>query len=542
MGSTHDLLLKLWFLRVGEVNGIPDTEDAFLVNNLKFYVNLFWRGPSGQIWYLSTWIPTVYSCDEGRVLIHTDAVIPSVEFIYALMSMAGVAFLLFLLQVLLFVNIILSFVRSNRMMNALYFDDKMLDRNWLFLTTNAEKMIKRQRGLFTVLSINFCKYNHIKSCVGAGYADDELLKMFRIVKKHLGRKDLIARFDDENIGVVFKRDLSSDIEKVVSSILNELGDDVYIGAYVFDRKNTREKMTDVGIEDFYYYAELARKKLNESSPYRVAYFDNSMREEYVWVSKVETRLDQAIANEELVLYVQPKYDPKDSTLKGAEALIKWNSPEEGLIQPGRFIPICEDNGSIVKIDDYMISHLAQYQADWIRRGFKVVPISVNVSRAHFIDPNLAEHICSLVDQYGTPHQFIEIELTESAFFDDQRVMLNTVNKLQAMGFQVSMDDFGSGYSSLNSLRELSLDVLKLDAGFFRGQEDDPRGELIVSRVIGLAKKLDMEIVEVMLSLMHMPNVEVYVSGSNSKFLSSDVVTEFRGRGQEIRVRVRFFGR
>lgn len=137
---------------------------------------------------------------------------------------------------------------------------------------------------------------------------------------------------------------------------------------------------------------------------------------------------------------------------------------------------------------------AMQQAKWISEGKKVVPISVNVSRVHFVREDLAEHICQLVDQFNVPHEYIELELTESAFFDDKDVLLNTIKKLKAYGFEISMDDFGAGYSSLNSLKELPLDVVKLDAGFFRDADESGRGKLIVEDTISLAKKLDMRIV------------------------------------------------
>ena len=117
-----------------------------------------------------------------------------------------------------------------------------------------------------------------------------------------------------------------------------------------------------------------------------------------------------------------------------------------------------------------------------------------MSRAHFTREDLAEHICEIVDRYQVPHDVIELELTESAFFDDKETLLSTVKKLRDTGFSVSMDDFGAGYSSLNSLKELSIDVLKIDADFFRGADSLERGMLIVSEVIDLAKKLDMKIV------------------------------------------------
>ena len=173
---------------------------------------------------------------------------------------------------------------------------------------------------------------------------------------------------------------------------------------------------------------------------------------------------------------------------------RWISPTEGFIAPGRFIPIFEDTGFVTQLDDYMISRVAKLQAEWMIQGKKMIPISVNVSRAHFAQEGLAEHICQLVDAYGPRHELIELEVTESAFFDDKDILVKTVKQLKAFGFHVSMDDFGAGYSSLNSLKDIPLDVLKLDGEFFSGDDDDGRGQVVVKEAIQLARNLDMRVV------------------------------------------------
>ncbi len=224
------------------------------------------------------------------------------------------------------------------------------------------------------------------------------------------------------------------------------------------------------------------------------YFDESLVEEQIWLDKVQEKQQSALDNEEFIVYYQPKYDPSTNELRGAEALIRWNSPEYGFLSPGKFIPIFENNGFITEIDHYMLRHVAGDQKKWLDAGYDCVPVSVNVSRAHFIESDLAEQIRDIVDETGTPHEYIEIELTESAFFDDKVALLNTIGKLKNYGFAVSMDDFGSGYSSLNSLKDLPLDVLKLDAEFFRGDSSDERAKIVVSEAIKLGKSLDMHIV------------------------------------------------
>ena len=249
-----------------------------------------------------------------------------------------------------------------------------------------------------------------------------------------------------------------------------------------------------GIDAMFNGAGVAISSLSDDNDNRMVWFNDAMQQEQLWVHKVENDMENALKNKEFQVYLQPKYSTKEEILSGAEALVRWIHPTEGFVAPYRFIPIFEKNGFVIQLDDYMIVEVARQQAKWISEGKKVVPISVNVSRVHFVREDLAEHICQLVDQFNVPHEYIELELTESAFFDDKDVLLNTIKKLKAYGFEILMDDFGAGYSSLNSLKELPLDVVKLDAGFFRDADESGRGKLIVEDTISLAKKLDMRIV------------------------------------------------
>ena len=264
-----------------------------------------------------------------------------------------------------------------------------------------------------------------------------------------------------------------------------------IGAFV-DEEGRTKRRNKVDIEKEYNNAGAARATITGEDS-AIVFFDEKMVEEQKWLDWVNENQDKAIAEEEFQVYYQPKYDPRTNELRGAEALIRWQSPEHGMVSPGRFIPLFERNGFITKIDHYMLEHVARDQKAWLDEGKKCVPVSVNVSRAHFIEDDLAEQIRDIVDNAGAPRDLIEIELTESAFFDDKNALITTIMKLKEYGFAVSMDDFGSGYSSLNSLKEMPLDVLKLDADFFRN-DDGERGRIVVAEAINLAKKLSMRTV------------------------------------------------
>ena len=259
------------------------------------------------------------------------------------------------------------------------------------------------------------------------------------------------------------------------------------GRYYVTRKN-------INVSQVYSYANTARIGTDCREEQRIAFFNQRMLDKQLWKRRVEENLETALRGEEFQVYLQPKYSPSDAEIVGAEALVRWKNREGEIIQPNQFIPILEENGFVTQLDDYMVSHVAKMLSEWMIQGKKIVPVSINISRAHLAREGLAEHICRLVDAYGTKHEWIELEVKENAFFDDKDILIETIKKLKAYGFRVSMDDFGMGYSSLNSLKDMPLDALKLDTEFFHGEGDSERGEIIVREMVQLARSLNMSVV------------------------------------------------
>ena len=185
---------------------------------------------------------------------------------------------------------------------------------------------------------------------------------------------------------------------------------------------------------------------------------------------------------------------REWTPRGAEALVRWKKPDGTMVSPGEFIPVFEKNGFIIKLDYYVWDQVCQLIATALRAGRKPDPISVNVSRVNLYNPNFLESLVNLVEKYRIPPEYLHLELTESVFSDTENVILNAVNYLHKAGFTILMDDFGSGYSSLNVLKDIDLDVLKIDMKFLSKGKDDGRGEKILAAVIQMAKALDMPVI------------------------------------------------
>lgn len=390
------------------------------------------------------------------------------------------------------------FVRSQRRLLKLYYADKETGgNNWYYFLGDASKKMRkyRRKSVNTAMvHIRMEKYSSYCSCYGDKEGSRLVSDFYDAIRKNVTRKETFARHEMCDFGMllcyVSEEQLVERVETIMKFMAEKRPDvKLYFkaGINILDGEVIEPS-------ESYNRATIARAEIDDSHNERVSFFTRQMKEELLWERKVENDMERALMNHEYKVYLQPKYSVDNEKLAAAEALVRWVHPTEGLIAPYKFIPIFEKNGFITRLDDYMIAEVAKLQAGWIAQGKNIVPISVNVSRAHFTRENLAEHICEIVDSYKVPHEAIELELTESAFFDDKETLIGIVNKMKSYGFAVSMDDFGAGYSSLNSLKELPIDVVKLDAEFFRGNDKEGKGKVIVSEAISLAKKLNMRIV------------------------------------------------
>ena len=241
------------------------------------------------------------------------------------------------------------------------------------------------------------------------------------------------------------------------------------------------------------HAMIAMTSLKGAYAKRVAWYKKSMAEELENEAKTLLEAKEALKNREFVLHWQPQCNTRTSRIVGLEALVRWQHPEKGLVMPGAFIPILERNGFIASLDLYVWDEVCRHLRSWIDRGGKPIPVSVNISRADLYAIDVAEALEDLVQRYGLDHQLLELEITESAYAEDDK-MADVVNHLRKLGFTILMDDFGSGYSSLNMLKDITVDVLKIDMRFLKLTGDSRRGEGILETIVSMARLMDLKIV------------------------------------------------
>lgn len=244
-------------------------------------------------------------------------------------------------------------------------------------------------------------------------------------------------------------------------------------------------------------AKLALKEASFTleSKIHYAYYNDDVRRKLLREKHLEDCMDQALLNKEFQVYLQPKYRVSNEIIGGAEALVRWESPSEGMIFPNEFIPLFEKNGFVVKVDLYVFEEVCRTIQSWMTRNLPVIKISVNCSRVHFRDPDFLKPYQVIADRYQINRSKIEIELTESIILEYSEQLTNIIKSIQNAGFGCSMDDFGSGYSSLNMIQSLPVDTLKLDRIFFHSENlEADRTEAVVQSIVSMAQALSMETV------------------------------------------------
>ena len=241
-------------------------------------------------------------------------------------------------------------------------------------------------------------------------------------------------------------------------------------------------------------AASAQRTVKNSYMNHIAYYDSVIRKKEIAEQIIISEMKKALETNQFQVYLQPKCEMDTGKIIGSEALVRWIHPSQGIISPGEFIPVFEKNGFISELDYFVLRTTCQMIRRWLDEGKKVYPISVNVSRTDLYNPNLLEQIKECVAEFEVPHELIAFELTESAFVSDNMQLYNLAKLLQENHFNVMMDDFGSGYSSLNSLREIPVDVLKIDLKFLPPSSDDRRGNVILHSVVEMANRLGLEVI------------------------------------------------
>lgn len=378
--------------------------------------------------------------------------------------------------------------------NQLKFDRLTGLYNLEFFCTKAKELLdefpEREYNIVCTNIDNFKVYN---DTFGWDAGNSLLVALSRAIIENIGDSGICARIGADRFILMRERAgeqlsrhgmISGEFLNMYPILKNVI---LRLGVYeIVDRSISVEQMCS--------RAQLAADSIIGQYGHRFSIYNDSLRAKLLREHEITDAMNDALKEEQFVVYYQPKYSLVESCMSGAEALVRWQHPEWGFLPPGEFIPLFEKNGFIHKLDEYVWERVCKQLQAWKAAGIPVVPVSVNVSRADIFHNDLTDIFLDLTRKYSISPSLIHIEITESAYAHNPSQIITTVDELRSLGFAVEMDDFGSGYSSLNMLSRMNLDVLKLDAGFIRYEASKSGEHSIVSDVIRLAHRLNLSVV------------------------------------------------
>lgn len=341
---------------------------------------------------------------------------------------------------------------------------------------------------------NISKMSVINAKVGRNGGTWVMTRFVYGLRNIIGEDGFISRLGGDNFIALFTKSKKAEVMRYLSGIVLPTEfrgmEEVFVSAHAGYYNIEKGCRGPFDIMEAILIAEIASRD-NRSAPY--AEFDEELKKRVEEKKLLESLFYDAIDNEEFLVYYQPKVNLSDYTMNGAEALCRWMRNGE-LVPPFRFIPILEQSHNICVLDFYMLEHVCMDMRRWQDMGLPLVKISVNMSRMHLGDERLAERIAEIIDKYGIPHKLIEIELTETTTDVDFKELKKVVSALHNVDISTSVDDFGVGYSSLNLIRDLPWNVLKIDKSFLpdNGDENKEAKRVMLKYVISMAQELGLE--------------------------------------------------
>lgn len=417
-------------------------------------------------------------------------------------AIAGV----FTLILVLALSLSRSKLRTARRIEQLTFTDP-LTGGWTLahFRSAVSSLFERSRsGDYAILYLDIARFKSFNAAFGYTAGDELLVALDRLIGSSIAENECHARITaDEYVVLVrwegwqrlLERFNELDLRFNELGVLRERSHRLLLraGACVVKRTE-RNGLTTQELSAYMDEARYARDSLDEAPASAIALYTADMKQRDVEERALMASAHAALDRGEFVAYYQPKVEVATNRIAGLEALVRWISPERGLVTPDEFIPLFEKNGFIRSIDLHMLRLACTRLEERLAAGLPVVPIACNFSRLHLRDDGFPEAVKAIVDDYEVPIELIELELTESIVMEDLERAVQVCRHLKDLGFRISIDDFGSGYSALGTLQELPIDVLKLDRTFLMNSESGERSMAVLEGVVQIAQKLHVEII------------------------------------------------
>lgn len=385
---------------------------------------------------------------------------------------------------------------------------KIKEREWYLITHDrltglynreyfyeqTQKMLEQNPGRdFVMICSNIGQFKLVNEFFDTEFGNNILKEIGINIRKSAAKTAVYGRLDSDRFAVCMLADeyeekyLTYDKGKINVGDIHNFTFTNYFGVYfIEDRQASISSMCDM--------AMTAIDSIKDDYSKNVAYYNKKIHDEFVEEQSIIADFAEALEKEEFVIYIQPQISLRTGKCESGEVLVRWNHGEEGMISPGKFIPVFEKNGMIAKLDLYIWEKACQLLNQWEKEGKSHMSLSVNISPKDFYYMDIDQELIRLVNKYQIDPKGLNLELTESAFVHEQEQMLELLGRLQKFGFAIEMDDFGSGYSSLNTLKDIPVNVLKIDMGFFSNTDAASRSRKIVEMVVQLGKSLGIQVI------------------------------------------------
>ena len=345
-----------------------------------------------------------------------------------------------------------------------------------------------------IISVDIDKFRFINDRYGIDAGNKCLAIMGRQLKQVLPRNLYACRYQADVFNILLEYKSEQDLIDFMTLLSDRMRNDPEIPAAVSLVYGIYK------IVDFHIPARLmcdraraVKRQLKGTAISNYAVYDDVIRLKMREQAEIENEMEQALKNGEFEMFLQPQINIKSGKICGAEALVRWRHPKKGILVPAHFLTLFEDNGFITKLDSFMWEEACKYIVSLQERNI-MLPISVNVSRRHIGETDIVKVLTDLVRKYGFENRYLEIEITENLFMDDVSELFEEMGELKSRGFRILMDDFGSGYSSLNMLRKAPIDTMKIDRFFLDEIMSTQRGKIIVESSVRMAKMIGLDVI------------------------------------------------
>lgn len=436
-------------------------------------------------WYMMTVVPTKVVSVQTRQISW-----------YSLMLIVAD-----LLAITLLFMIILFYQNraKKRLERIAYVDDVTGGNNWQKFKQEAREILEvKNHGQCAMLTFDIDRFRFINEEYGHEKGDQVLQLVVRILQERMIKEETYARVSGDHFAVLCLCEDQDKITRRINEFMGVLNSEreaigikerlsCHFGIYIIeDRKGNLEKIREK--------ANMARIAAKTADNQLWFFYSDAFRKKIGDEKEIIDQMEDALANNQFEMYLQPKYNLHRNAYCGCEALVRWCHPDKGLISPGEFIPIFEQTGFIRKLDMFMLEEVCKLLKSWEVKKHPEISVSVNLSRKNLKQSDFVERVLCITNQYRIHRGSLEIELTESSIFEDVDRMVEIGAAFRNYGFKMAMDDFGSGYSSINLLGSLPLDVIKMDQGFFNSHLKRQQNYIVVEATINLIKKLGMGVV------------------------------------------------